>query len=98
MAVGIADRDACARTPTSYTDVGRVQRALGLRDDATIATVLTDRDGRITWMTTGAFTERAGDGLRAPPGPAHLRAGTTAAARRRVIGGDRNHPLQEVPP
>ena len=65
MAVGIADRQACARTLTSYTDVGLVQRALGLSDDATIATVLTGRDGRITWMTTGAFTERAGADLRA---------------------------------
>jgi len=65
MAVGIADRQACARTLTSYTDVGHVQRALGLRDDTTIATVLTGRDGRITWMTTGAFTERAGADLRA---------------------------------
>ncbi len=65
MAVGIGDRDACARTLTSYTDVGRVQRALGLRDDATIATVLTGRDGRITWMATGAFTDQAGDQLSA---------------------------------
>lgn len=65
MAVGIADREACARTLTSYTDVGLVQRALGLRDGATIAVVLTDRDGRITWMSTGAFTERAGEELRA---------------------------------
>jgi hypothetical protein len=65
MAVGIADRDACARTLTSYTDVGRVQQALGLPDDATIATVLTGRDGRITWMTTGAFAERAGADLAA---------------------------------
>ena len=65
MAAGIADRDACARTLTSYTNVGLVQQALGLPDDATIATVLTDRDGRITWMTTGAFTERAGADLGA---------------------------------
>jgi len=65
MTVGIADREARARTLTSYTDVGHVQRALGLRDDTTIATVLTGRDGRITWMTTGAFTERAGADLRA---------------------------------
>jgi len=65
MAMGIADREACARTLTSYTDVGRVQQALGLRDDATIATVLTGRDGRITWMATGPFTERVGENLRA---------------------------------
>jgi hypothetical protein len=63
MTAGIADREARARTLTTYTDVGRVQRALGLRDDATIATVLTDRDGRITWMATGAFTEEAGKDL-----------------------------------
>lgn len=65
MAVGIADREACARTLTSYTDVGLVQRALGLRDDSTIATVLTGRDGKITWMATGAFAERAGEELSA---------------------------------
>lgn len=65
MAVGIADREACARTLTSYTDVGRVQRALGLRDGETIATVLTGRDGRIAWMTTGEFTKRVGEDLSA---------------------------------
>jgi hypothetical protein len=65
MAMGIADREACARTLTSYTDIGLVQRALGLGDDATIATVLTGRDGRIMWMTTGGFTEQAGAELRA---------------------------------
>lgn len=65
MAVGIADRDACARTLTSYTDVRLVEEALGLPDDTTTATVLTDRDGRITWATTGAFTERAGADLAA---------------------------------
>ena len=65
MAVGIADREACARTLTSYTDVGAVQRALGLPDDSTIATVLTGRDGQIAWMTTGAFTPSAGEELTA---------------------------------
>jgi len=65
MAVGIADREACARTLTSYTDVGLVRQALLLPDDSTIATVLTGRDGRITWMTTGAFAEPAGEELRA---------------------------------
>ena len=70
MAVGIADREACARTLTSYTDVGLVRRALGLRDDTTIATVLPGRDGRITWMATGAFSERAGEELTAALAPA----------------------------
>ena len=70
MALGIADRQARARTLTSYTDVDLVQRALGLRDDTTIATVLTGRDGRISWMATGAFSERAGEELTAALAPA----------------------------
>lgn len=63
MAVAIADRDTLARTLTSYTDVSAVQSALGLHDDSTIATVLTDRDGQITWIATGAFSEHAGHDL-----------------------------------
>lgn len=69
MAVGIADRETCERTLTSYTDVGAVQHALGLPDDSTIATVLTDRSGTIAWMTTGAFTEQAGWVLAAAVAP-----------------------------
>jgi hypothetical protein len=63
MAMAIGDRDTLGRTLTSYTDVGAVQRALGLPDDSTIATVLTDRDGLITWIATGGFSERAGQEL-----------------------------------
>lgn len=63
MAMAIADRDTLARTLTSYTDVSAVQSALGLPDDSTIVTVLTDRDGRITWIATGAFSECAGRDL-----------------------------------
>jgi predicted transcriptional regulator len=40
--------------------VSAVQRALGLPDDSTIATVLTDREGRVAWMTTGAFSDPVG--------------------------------------
>ena len=63
MAMAIADRGARARTLTGYTDVSAVRRALGLPDDSTIVTVLTDRDGRITWIATGAFSDRAGRDL-----------------------------------
>lgn len=65
MVAGIADRDARARTLTTYTDVGRVRRALGLRDTSEIAVVLTARDGRIAWIATGAWTPAAGRALDA---------------------------------
>lgn len=65
MTAGIADTDARARTLTSYTDTGAVQRALGLADGSTICTLLTGRDGTITWSATGAFSAAAGDDLAA---------------------------------
>lgn len=69
MVAGIPDPDARARTLTSYTDVGAVQRALGLRDAEEIAVVLTDRRGRIAWMGTGPWTAAAGDALAQAAGP-----------------------------
>ena len=65
MTAGIPDRDARARTLTTYTDVDRVRRALGLRDTSEIAVVLTGRDGRIAWIATGAWTAAAGAALAA---------------------------------
>ena len=65
MVAGIPDRDARARTLTTYTDVGPVLKALGLRDTGAIAVVLTDRDGRIAWTATGAWTADAGAALTA---------------------------------
>jgi len=76
MTAGIADDDACARTLTSYTDVGAVQRALGLPDDSTICTVLTDRDGAVAWSATGPFTEAAGEDLAAALADGQGLAGT----------------------
>ncbi len=55
MSHGIGDPDARARTLTIYTDVGRVVGALGLEDTWTIAILLVDRTGRITWRGGGEF-------------------------------------------
>lgn len=65
MTAAIADRDARARTLTSYTDVDRVRRALGLRDTSEIAVVLTGRTGRIPWIATGRWTPALGEALAA---------------------------------
>ncbi len=63
MVAGIPDREARARTLTTYTDVGAVRRALGLRDTSEIAVVLTGRDGRIDWIGTGPWTAGLGGAL-----------------------------------
>lgn len=55
MSRGIGDPDARARTLTIYTEVGRVVAALGLADTGTIAILLVDRAGRITWRGGGEF-------------------------------------------
>lgn len=73
MVAGIPDRDARARTLTTYTDVGRVRRALGLRDTSEIAVVLTRRDGRIDWIATGPWTAAAGRALADQVGGAATR-------------------------
>jgi len=62
MTAGIPDPEARARTLTTYTDVGRVVRALGLTGTDEIAVVLTGRDGAISWLATGPFdTARAAE-------------------------------------
>ncbi|HVP01014.1 MAG TPA: hypothetical protein VMT10_00485 [Solirubrobacteraceae bacterium] len=63
MTAGIPDRAARERTLTTYTNVGAVLAALGLRDTSQIATVLTDRGGTIAWMSTGPCTPQAARGL-----------------------------------
>lgn len=55
MSRGIPDREARARTLTTYTDVGRVLGVLGLADSGTIAVVLVERSGRIIWQGGGRF-------------------------------------------
>jgi hypothetical protein len=65
MRGGIPDPDARGRTLTSYTDVGRVLKALGLEGPETIAVVLIERSGEIVWQQHGPFDERKLSGLSA---------------------------------
>ncbi len=65
MTRGIPDPGARARTLTSYTDVGRVLAALGLKDTETIAIVLVERSGGIAWQGSGRFSEEKLRGLAA---------------------------------
>ncbi len=65
MTAAIPDLKTRSHTLTSYTDVGRVSRALGLEDTDRIAVALADREGRIEWLHRGDRTDRAADLLRA---------------------------------
>lgn len=64
MTAAIPDPKTRAHTLTSYTDVGRVTRALGLEDTDRIAVAVADREGRIEWLHRGDRSDRAADSLR----------------------------------
>lgn len=59
MKAAIPDPLTRRRTVTVYGDVGRVTDGLGLTGRASIAVVLCDRTGEVTWMTTGPLTGAA---------------------------------------
>jgi len=65
MAAALPDRDARRRTLTIYTDVRRITAALGLTTTQTIAVVLVDRAGRVSWQGSGPCSEHAAAGLEA---------------------------------
>lgn len=57
MAAAIRVPEILQRTLTVYGDVSRLTRPLGIEDRSTIALVLTDRVGRVTWSGSGGFDE-----------------------------------------
>lgn len=58
MYSGIPDADTRDRTITLYTDVGAFLDTLGLPNAATIYMLVVDRDGLVSWQTTGSYDER----------------------------------------
>jgi hypothetical protein len=66
MRAGIPDRAQRARTITLYLDKARFRASLRLPDsDATIHTLLIDKEGRVLWRFDGPFTAAAGAALDA---------------------------------
>ena len=63
MTAAIPDPKTRAHTLTTYTDVSRVTRALGIGDTDRIVVVLADRAGTITWFHRGERTDQAVAGL-----------------------------------
>jgi hypothetical protein len=68
MTAAIPDPKTRAHTLTTYTDVGRVTRALGVDDTDRIVVVLADREGEIEWLHLGERTEQAAASLRSALG------------------------------
>jgi hypothetical protein len=60
MRGGIDDRGARERTITLYLDKEPFKRALGIANEDTIHVLIVDREGRVLWRTTGAFSEEEG--------------------------------------
>jgi hypothetical protein len=63
MRGGIDDRGARERTITLYLDKEPFKRALGITTEQEIHVLLVDREGRVAWRTTGAFSDEKGMGL-----------------------------------
>jgi hypothetical protein len=63
MARAVATGEARQRTLTVYGDVRRVTDGLGIEHTSEITVLLVDRAGRVTWRTTGAWTQPRGDEL-----------------------------------
>jgi hypothetical protein len=64
MARGIPDAQARASTITLFLDKDEFRRALQIRSEKTITVVVTDREGRICWQTTGTWTPEKEAALR----------------------------------
>lgn len=70
MASAIRQTVILQRTLTVYGDVNRVTRPLGIDDRSTIAVLLVDASGHVSWRRSGGFTEPLAhqlDGLLAAP-------------------------------
>lgn len=59
MATSIGDPVVLARTWTAYTDVGRVQRSLGVWDSSQTWVGVVARDGTVSASTLGEPTDRS---------------------------------------
>ena len=65
MARAVATGEARRRTLTVYGDVRRVTDGLGIEDTSEISVLLVDGAGRVTWRTTGAWSQPHVDELLA---------------------------------
>lgn len=65
MTAAIPDASTRAHTLTAYTSVSRVLEGLGLEGTSEIAVVVSDREGRISWMHSGPRTDAAAESLEA---------------------------------
>lgn len=63
MARAVATGEARRRTLTVYGDVRRVTDGLGIERTSEVTVILVDSAGRVTWRTTGAWTQPLGDEL-----------------------------------
>jgi hypothetical protein len=57
MRGGIDDRGARERTITLYLDKEPFKRSLDIANEDAIHVLIVDREGRVLWRTTGAFSE-----------------------------------------
>jgi hypothetical protein len=65
MRMGIPDTEARERTITLYVDKVAFREALDLPHEDDIYVLLIDRQGRVWWRTSGAFTPEKGQALTA---------------------------------
>jgi hypothetical protein len=64
MAAAIRDPVVLRRTLTIYGDISRVTSPLDIKDRSTIALVVVDREGVVTWSGVGPYSEDTADSLR----------------------------------
>ncbi|MEM6429475.1 MAG: hypothetical protein AAF708_09575 [Deinococcota bacterium] len=65
MSAGISDPKSRATTITLYTDMNAMRNALNFTDTSTLRLLLIDREGKVYWEDTGAFSEAKLKGLEA---------------------------------
>jgi predicted transcriptional regulator len=65
MSASIADPKARATTITLYTDMDAVRNSLNFTDTSTVRLLLIDREGKVYWEDTGAFSKAKLQGLEA---------------------------------
>ncbi len=65
MRAGIPSRATRARTITLYLDKTEFRQALGIPSEQEVWLYLFDREGKVLWRTTGAFTPEKGEALAA---------------------------------
>ncbi len=64
MRAGIPDQKSRERTVTLYIDTAAFRQVTGIPNKQNVHILLVNRDGDITWRTTGSFTQEKGDTLR----------------------------------